>query len=160
MLGGFGNGKIDATIASTTPLSVLRSVTPGFSGNSSKNFYLNELMYRNPYLFNEVKFKEAQFPFGLRNYRYNRGIVSTPEFLPESYYANEADKAITSQIGSYFKIAPRTFKINTNGSGRLIKIGNPKDIDKAIIDILHERQPLMLPPSQSRLMLPPGPSRI
>ena len=55
MLGGFGNGKIDATIASTTPLSALRLVTPGFSGNSSKNFYLNELMYRNPYLFNEVE---------------------------------------------------------------------------------------------------------
>lgn len=160
MLGGFGNGKVDATVASATPLSVLRSVTPGFSGNSSKNFYLNELMYRNPDLFNEVKFKEAQFPFGLRNYRYNRGVVSTSEFLPENYYANEANKAITSQLGSYFRSVPRTFKINTKGSGRLIKIGNPKDIDKAVIDMLHERQQLMLPPSQSRLMLPPGPSRI
>ena len=112
MLGGFGNGKVDATIASTTPLSVLRSVTPGFSGNSSKNFYLNELMYRNPYLFNEVKFKETQFPFGLRNYRYNRGIVSTPEFLPESYYANEADKAIISNISKAFP-STRPMKISS-----------------------------------------------
>lgn len=112
MLGGFGNGKVDATIASTTPLSILRSVTPGFSGNSSKNFYLNELMYRNPYLFNEVKFKETQFPFGLRNYRYNRGIVSTPEFLPESYYANEADKAIISNISKAFP-STRPMKISS-----------------------------------------------
>lgn len=112
MLGGFGNGKVDATIASTTPLSVLRSVTPGFSGNSSKNFYLNELMYRNPYLFNEVKFKEAQFPFGLRNYRYNRGIVSTQEFLPESYYENEARKAIISNISKAFP-STRPIKISS-----------------------------------------------
>lgn len=102
MLGGFGNGKVDATIASTTPLSTLRSVTPGFNGNSSKNFYLNELMYRNPSLFNGVKFKEAQFPFGLRNYRYNRGVVYTPEFLPKDYYENEARKAIVSNIGKAF----------------------------------------------------------
>lgn len=112
MLGGFGNGKIDATIASTTSLPILRSATPGFSGNSSKNFYLNELMYRNPYLFNEVKFKEAQFPFGLRNYRYNRGIVSTQEFLPESYYTNEADKAIISNISKAFP-STRPMKISS-----------------------------------------------
>lgn len=112
MLGGFGNGKVDATIASTTSLPILRSVTPGFSGNSSKNFYLNELMYRNPYLFNEAKFKETQFPFGLRNYRYNRGLVSTPEFLPESYYANEADKAIISNISKAFP-STRPVKISS-----------------------------------------------
>ena len=112
MLGGFGNGKVDATIASTTPLSVLRSVTPGFSGNSSKNFYLNELMYRNPYLFNEVKFNKAQFPIGLRNYKYNRGIYTTQEFLPEDYYKNEARKAIISNISKAFP-STRPIKISS-----------------------------------------------
>lgn len=97
MLGGFGNGKIDATIASTVPTNTLRAVIPGFSGNSSKNFYLNELMYNQPNLFNNVRFKNAQFPIGWRSYQYNRRVK--PQFLPDNYYKNEANKAIESGVG-------------------------------------------------------------